>query len=77
MCDRHWRYPASGGFPLAIDWTQLAVIAAGLGTPLDPVTTERLLAMEAEAASVFAEREAARQKDLEQGRGTRGRSSRR
>jgi hypothetical protein len=49
------------------------VIASGLGTPLDPVTTERLLAMEAEAASVFAEREKARQADQEKGNAIRRR----
>lgn len=51
----------------------MAVIAAGLGRPLEPETTERLLAMEAEAAEVFAEREKRRQADLDRGSGTRRR----
>jgi hypothetical protein len=51
----------------------VAVIAAGLGRPLDPETTERLLAMEAEAAEMFAEREKARQAQQDGGRRDRRR----
>ncbi len=52
-CERSWRYPAMGGPPIGLDWSQVRPLSDGLGVAWDRTTIVMMQAMEQEAAKVW------------------------
>lgn len=53
---RCWRYPALGGPPVGLDWTQARALADGFGVPWDRDTLTLLQAAEEEAAGIWTKK---------------------
>lgn len=56
LLGRSWRYPAFGGPPIGLDWTQARAMAEGLGVAWDRDTLTLLQAAEGVAADLWAAR---------------------
>lgn len=51
--ERLWRYPAMGGPPIGLDWTQLRALADGYGVAWNRDAMVMLQAAETEAATLW------------------------